>query len=552
MIELRPYQAACVEHVLAGWANGDRRQLSVMPTGTGKTICFAEILRRRREQDSRPALVIAHREELVEQARDKIENGASLRVEVEMADHRAMRSSLYELGAVVATVQTLSQEKRLNHFPPDCFGTVVVDEAHHAVASTYRRILDRFVGEDRALLLGVTATPDRKDEVALGKVFGGEPFVYEIRQAISDGWLVPIVQRLVVLQELDALREIETVAGDYHRGKLEALMEGEALLDRVAWPALREAGDRPTIVFTASVAQAYALAERLREHRSGCAQAVDGTTRREDRRKLLGDFAAGAFQFLVNCAIVTEGWDQPRVGCIVMARPTRSRALYAQMAGRGMRLHPGKQDLLLLDMVGVSEDHKLITAVDVLDGDAGDPVIAAAKQALREAGGGDVGAALDRAREELSRPKYGTLAVDPFGLEREAEGDLFADERFAILGIQEPRKDRWGGVALTGKQAAFLSGKGIGVDGLTKWQASKLIDAILLRIDGDLCTFKMARQLWRNGLPTNLPFGHARDVMSILRANRWRSNGMVEAAAKDAAAATRILEATLLSRGSLV
>jgi superfamily II DNA or RNA helicase len=194
-IELRHYQDQAIDAVLAEWAEGHRATLLVAATGLGKTTMFAELLRRRASHGR--SLVIAHREELINQAAARIEAQTGLTVGVEMADSRS--SHLQPQQVVVATMQTL-RGKRLGGFPKDAFATIVIDEAHRSLAKSYRTIADHFAG---AKLLGVTATPDRSDKLGLGAVYQSVAYQYDIAEAIADGWLVPLVQHRVHCSALD-------------------------------------------------------------------------------------------------------------------------------------------------------------------------------------------------------------------------------------------------------------------------------------------------------------------------------------------------------------
>jgi hypothetical protein len=290
----------------------------------------------------------------------------------------------------------------------------------------------------------------------------------------------------------------------------------EENLHGVAHPTVELAGDRPTMVFAATVAHAHALA-RVMQRRAGADQvvALDGTTDRELRRDALRRFGAGEFQFLVNCALFLEGFDAPRISCVSVARPTKSRILYTQAIGRGTRLHPGKRDLLVLDFEGNAGKHALVCALDVLDGNddpelrdkaralmAGDPqldilgALDGAAQAIAEA----------KRRKVLAEARYRAVDVDPF----------------QVLGIHA-HPGRWGGVPPTERQVAFLAGKGIDAVklGYDPGQARAAIDALLARQSRGLCTFKQARSLARAGLNPDMPFAEANRAIDALKANAW-------------------------------
>lgn len=497
---LRPYQVEAVEAVL-GELERVRSTLLVLPTGTGKTVTFAEIAKRVRPRGR--TLIVAHREELIRQAVDKIERFAGLRCAVEMGDERAA-SALFTPDVVVATIQTLAYARRREQFRPDEFALVVIDEAHHAVADSYKAVAAYFAG---AKVLGVTATPDRR---AMKAVFDSIAYGYDVRDAIRDGHLVPIRQKAVHVEGLD-LSNVRASRGDLDEAELEAILTEDRNLHGVAHPTLELAGDRPTMIFAASVAHARALADLINRWRPGVAVSLDGTTDREYRRAALQMFEAGQFQFLVNCQLLVEGFDAPRVSCIAMARPTRSRILYTQVLGRGLRLHPGKESCLVLDFEGNAGKHSLVCALDVLDGNDDMDVRAKARELAGEM---DVLDALDEAarqvaaerrRKVLAEARYRAVDVDPF----------------QILGASD-RAGRYGGAAPTEKQLEVLKKSGITHGEIDKGQASALIDAIFTRRREGMCTYKQARLLAQKGLNPDVTFEQARRALDLLAANRWR------------------------------
>ncbi|MCP5065996.1 MAG: DEAD/DEAH box helicase, partial [bacterium] len=354
-MQLRPYQSAALEAVRESYRRKHLSVLVVMPTGTGKTVLFAEISRLARG----PVLVLAHRQELIEQARDKISAWCDDVVAVEMGHRREFtKPDGTRPKITVASIQTLG--RRLKDVPRDAFRIVVVDEAHHATADSYRTVLDHF----NAHLLGVTATPDRSDRKPLGEVFSDVAFEYDMREAISDGWLCPIRSFLVQTQaDFSGVRKI---AGELATRDVERILTDDLHLVEIAAPILRERGERPAIVFAVSVAHARALTRVMNELADDpfFAAALDGTSPLEKRAPVLDRFRRGEIKVLVNCALFTEGFDVPKIALVAIARPILSRSFYAQMVGRGTRIAPGKKDLLVLDFVPGNCRHSLIQAVD--------------------------------------------------------------------------------------------------------------------------------------------------------------------------------------------
>lgn len=390
-IALRDYQEDAHRRIAAAEQRGARAQLGVAATGLGKTVIFATLAQARAER----ALILAHRDELITQAAGKVlevwpELGAteSTIMALRAADHPAAESAvlnsrgigIIKAGAndvhahvVVASVQTLARERRLNQLlhamsdeqvlirAADPFGLVVVDEAHHAAADSYGRILDglRAGTDDGPLLLGVTATPDRGDGLGLDRRFSEIVFSYDILWGIANGYLSDLVGRSIKLKSFD-VANVKVSRGDYDAGAAGRLMEqaGAPAVIADAWQHHGE--DRKTLVFTPTVAMAeHVTAEFV--GRGIAAAYVHGGTPEEERRDILRAFKAGSIKVLSNCAVLTEGFDEPSVGCVVIARPTKSRALYVQMVGRGTRRHPDKTNCLVLDIVGASDDHSLMT-----------------------------------------------------------------------------------------------------------------------------------------------------------------------------------------------
>jgi len=356
MLAMRPYQREAVQRVRDAYRAGRRRVLVSLPTGTGKTVIFAHFPSELRMQ--KRLLVLAHREELLVQARDKfLEIDPSLRVEIEQAGARASP----EAKVVVASVATLARSNgtRLSRLPPDDFSIVVVDEAHHAVAPTYRKVFDHFglfESDMKRLLVGFTATPRRGDRQGLGDVFEEVCYARDLRGMIGDAYLAPIAGwRVDTGVSLDGVRLRH---GDFVESQLASVVNTPERNREVVRAYRDLAGGRRAIVFCVDVAHAHAVHEAFEEThvRAG---AVWGAMPKEERRARLADFSAGAFDVVTNCNLLTEGFDEPRVDCIIMARPTRSRLLYAQMVGRGTRLHPDKNDLLVIDVADNSLKHEL-------------------------------------------------------------------------------------------------------------------------------------------------------------------------------------------------
>jgi len=349
--ELRDYQREAISAVIRTRKSGTRRMVVVLPTGAGKTVIFSELVRLAR----RPVLVLAHRGELVTQAADKIRRALgsdprSQRVAIEQADQHAPDDA----HVVIASIRSLHDRRLARLMAARRFGLVVYDECHHAPADDNQRVLrtlGAFEPDWPGTLLGFTATPVRGDGQGLDKVFESVAYSRSLPDLIRAGFLSPLRGfRVATAADLESVRPT--------RGDLDetALAEAIDIEDRNALVArsIQElARDRRTLAFCVTVAHARRLMRAL--NAVGVpAGMVWGAMRPEDRAGTLAAFRAGRLQALTNVGVLTEGFDDPGVSCVAMARPTRSSGLYTQCVGRGTRLHPGKSDCLVLDFVDLS------------------------------------------------------------------------------------------------------------------------------------------------------------------------------------------------------
>ena len=513
-MQLRDYQLNAADSAIRKLVcENDHGTLLVLPTGTGKTIVFSNVARRWIDGRGERVLVLAHRKELIEQARDKLLMSTDL-VDWQVGIERASSRSVSAQPVVVGSVQTLQGSKRLARFPRGAFGLIVIDEAHHVPATGYRKVLNHF---GQAKRLGVTATPYRLDGENLGSWFDSYAFQYELAQAIGDGWLVPIVARRVLLEGLDLTR-VKRTAGDFNKKALAGVMERRTLVEEVVQPSLEHAGERPTIVFASSVEHARSLVERFNSHRSGCARSVDGSLASTEREAILRDFSEGRFQFLANCELLTEGVDIPRVACVAMARPTQSRALYMQALGRGTRLlgtsleesrSRGKEDLLVLDFVGLTAKHRAVDVLEVLVPGLPTAAREKAEERLREGG-----QPLDVAHEEEIRLREQAQPAKPIKVRYQ----LSAPRDILQLSLEDAEVDS----SATDEQVTDLRRLGFSkADRLTCRQAEQVIRALRQRRNLGLCTYKQAIQLRRYGLDPNLTFDEARAAISAIAAANW-------------------------------
>lgn len=347
---LRPYQTEALDAVLSNYDKGITKQLVVLPTGAGKTVIFSQmpIIK----PDCLPMLVLAHRAELLDQAKSKIEaSNPELTVEIEQAERKAGH-----VDVVVASVATLGRNgtPRIEEYPKDYFKSIIIDEAHHAAAPTYRRIIDYF---NPSLLLGVTATPQRSDSTRLIDVFQEIVYYKSIQDLIEDGWLSPLVGYRVK-SNVD-ITNVEIRNGDYVQDQLEEAIDTPERNAHVVATYLNLANNEKTIVFASGVKHAENLALSFRQASVETAVIV-GTTPRQEREEILAQFAMGKISVIVNVGVLTEGFDEPSLQAIILAKPTRSTLLYTQIVGRGTRLFEGKEHCKIIDIADTTKGKKPI------------------------------------------------------------------------------------------------------------------------------------------------------------------------------------------------
>ncbi|MFT4107716.1 MAG: DEAD/DEAH box helicase [Lacrimispora sp.] len=344
-MELRPYQSEAKAAIFEEWDKGVKRTLLVLPTGCGKTIVFAKVAEDCVRRGNR-VLIMAHRGELLEQAADKIGKATGLGCATEKAEESCL-GSWFRIA--VGSVQSLMREKRLKQFPADYFNTIIIDEAHHCLSDSYQKILDYFKG---ANILGVTATPDRGDMRNLGECFDSLAYEYTLPKAIKAGYLSPI-KALTLPLKLD-LSGVGMQSGDFKSGDIATALD--PYLYQIADEMEKYCKERKTVVFLPLVKTSQKFRDILNEKGFRAAE-VNGDSK--DRAEILAAYERGDYNVLCNSMLLTEGWDCPSVDCIVVLRPTKVRSLYSQMVGRGTRLFPGKDHLLLLDFLWHTERHEL-------------------------------------------------------------------------------------------------------------------------------------------------------------------------------------------------
>lgn len=347
-ITLRPYQQEALDSINTYYDKGVKRQLVVLPTGAGKTVIFSHLPQTK--TNSVPMLVLAHRAELLTQAKTKIGwSNPDLSIEIEQGENVAGHSDV-----VVASVPTLgrAESERILKYPKNYFKSIVIDEAHHAAAPTYRRILDYFEAD---FVLGVTATPQRSDKTRLTDVFDEIVYYKTIQDLIQEKWLCPLVgYRIKTDTDISG---VATNDGDYIASQLEDVIDNPTRNATIVAAYHKLVPQAKAIVFCAGIQHANNVALSFRESQVAT-EVIIGETDAQEREAILARFASGETKVLVNVGVLTEGFDEPTVQAIILARPTRSTLLYTQIVGRGTRLHESKQHCTILDIADTTKGKK--------------------------------------------------------------------------------------------------------------------------------------------------------------------------------------------------
>ena len=514
MFQLRPYQAEAKQAILSAWDGGQQKTLLVLPTGCGKTVVFSSVTETQVDKGHR-VLIMAHRGELLEQAADKLRQASGIHSVLEKAGSTSLGSPL---PVTVGSVQSLAQPARLARFPGDYYQDIIVDEAHHCLSESYRRVLDHFPG---ANVLGVTATPDRGDKKDLGEYFDSLAYEYSMASAIREGYLCPIKAQMIPLK-LD-ISSVGISNGDFAVNEIGHALE--PYLMQIAKEMAEYCKGRKTVAFLPLISTSQKFCAMLNDAGLKAAE-INGYS--EDRSEILADFEAGKYDVLCNSMLLTEGWDCPSVDCVVVLRPTKIRSLYQQMVGRGMRLSPGKDHLLLLDFLWMTERHDLCKPSSLFAKDA------------------KIAEIMDRNIEEDED------GVDLMEVEEEAERDVLAEREAALARELEEMRNRkrklvdplqyalsiaaedlanyvptfsWEMAPPSEKQLAFLERRGIFAESVRNaGLASLLIDKLKRRQDEGLATPKQIRCLERYGFRQvgTWQFDDASALISRLANNRWR------------------------------
>lgn len=516
-MKLRDYQQEAREAIQAEWEKGVKKTLLVLPTGCGKTIVFSKVIEDRVRKGER-VLILAHRSELLDQASDKLEKSTGLKAAMEKAEESCL-GSWYRV--VVGSVQTLQRPKRLSQFSKSYFDTIIVDEAHHSISDGYQRVLTHFSDSN---VLGVTATPDRGDMRNLGSYFDSLAYEYTLPKAIKHGYLSPIKALTIPLQ-LD-LSKVSMQSGDFKASEIGTALD--PYLEQIAAEMWKNCRDRKTVVFLPLVKTSQKFRDILNDTGFRAAE-VNGESC--DRAEILNDFENDKYNVLCNSMLLTEGWDCPTVDCIVVLRPTKVRALYSQMVGRGTRLAEGKTELLLLDFLWHTERHELCRPASLICENeevakkmtenleeasvAGMPIdIEEAEKAASEDVVAQREEALAKQLEEMRKRKK--KLVDPLQFEMSIQAEDLSGYVPSF---------GWEMAPPSAKQVKTLEKMGILPDQIDNaGKAQKLLERLQMRRNEGLTTPKQIRFLEGRGFKHvgMWSFETAKSMIDRIAANNWR------------------------------
>lgn len=603
----RDYQKRSIIGAFNCWDTASSTLIN-LATGLGKTFCGVTICDLWEKHKDGRILWIAHRKELIEQAAATIARLTGQYPETEMGEQRANSYGLLaDSNIVVASIQTLNagykcsrcdgtggiltecpdcsgegegcqnqlceqrgtvpsdidcpfclggKVRRVQKFKPSEFGLIVTDECHHASSSSYRRVQKWFNKNPHNKLLGLTATVDRSDGTAIGPIFQTTAISIGLCEGIDLGWLVPITQQAVSCEHMD-FSHIRTNR-DFNDKNIEEVLIAEETLHEMVAPTVEVAEDRRTLVFCVDKTHTKKVCELINRYKPGSARYVLGCTSEDVRAKNFTDHKNGVFQFLVNCGVTTEGYDDPGIQVVAVMRPTKSRPLYEQMIGRGTRpltapteLTPEerkaaiaagpKTGCLILDFVGNSGRHKLVTTLDLFDGKYPQPLIDRAKRIKEETEEElPTEELLRRAQEQIDEEekrqkeeaeakrleflkakeaKYRLESIDPFAWWDVLPQRMSAEKR------GEPASDAQTGALMKMGVEPFK------LQNISKSQASVMLESLAERKQKGLASYKQARLLRRNGMSADVSFAQARKIIDTLAANHWRMTDAIRSMA---------------------
>lgn len=490
-MKLRPYQEEAISAIQDRW-NEWQRELLVLPTGCGKTVVFNTVA----HNQPGNVLILAHRDELIEQARDKyFRMFGFLPGKIKAAETNIQR-------VTVGSVQTMMRRDYTG-----LFQCVIVDEAHHSISDSYQSVLGQF---PEAKVLGVTATPDRGDKKSLSRYYDGIAYEYGLKQAVSEGYLCNITARTVPL-EID-MSDVKVSCGDFQVDSVAETLE--PYLPKIAEAIQIYASARKTVIFCPLISIAQELAEMIPGARE-----VNGMS--ADRKETLEWFdKAGPGSVLCNAMLLTEGWDCPSVDCVVVLRPTKIRSLYAQMIGRGTRISPGKENLLILDFLWLCKKHNLCKPAHLIADNEEDIANVNKRSEEYEI---DLFDAVTDAEEQRRSALAAALAQ-----QKKKKSKLINPlDAFTILDDVELLDYEplfaWEEAEATEAQVRALENWGFDADGITRGFACKIIGKMIKRRAEGKATIKQINLLRSKGYdPIDWTFEQASKKIGQLAAVNWQ------------------------------
>ncbi len=550
MITLRPFQTEHSQTIVKAFDDGAKRVLLPLATGTGKTTIGVEVSRLMMPKGR--VIFVTNLTELNIQAVNRYTEMLGIFPAIEKAELYSPEAAWNKSPIVVASIQTLisgpSGKLRMHRFDPSEFALVIIDEAHHATSPSYRTFIDYFSTAPNVKFLGLTATPDRADEKALGQIFDSVPCEMYMREAVEQGWIVDHRSDLIQIEGLDYSKCRRTAGELNGRDLEESLLQEEPLYGMVDG-IIRRSGDRPTIVFAHRVRQAALMAELINRYLSRidnpAAVHVSGTTCDIDRQECIGGFKTGKYQYLVQVGICREGFDSPRAACVAMCSPCLSRPKYEQMLGRGTRPLPGvidpypdsaedriqaiaasdKPDLMVLDFVGNSGRHRIVNAVDIFAGEYDDEVVELAIRKARDHDGSvDPRKVLSDAEREIRDIRRRKQERRMQHMTPKAKYSVRRVSPWDVLDIVPWRVKPWD----TNRKPTdpmvncLRNFKVPNPEKLEYHAAKQLIGTLIQRRKDKKCTYKQAALLGRHGLPTDVGFEQASAWIDEVAKNSWR------------------------------
>lgn len=511
---LRPYQIKALQGA-AKQLETVQSTLICSPTGTGKTVMFCAAAKSCVDRGGR-VIVLVDRTELVHQTCRSMRQWTGIMPEVEQADQAASVNDYTAQPIVVATVQTLRSQKgkRRERFNPDKFDLLICDESHLAICPSTLKTIDWFRQNKNLKVMGFTATPKREDKKSLGILFDTCAFEYSIGDATKDGWLVPCKGRIVHIESLD-FSKMSGGKKDWTANQIAKYMEVNEVILGTAQAVIDKAGDKQTLVFCARVAHAELVAKRINFLEPGTAAVVSGETPKSERRYIIDQFNAGQIKRIVNCGVLTTGFDSPKVEVIVNARPTKSWSLFTQIVGRALRPLPGIVDGIdtaegrrgaisksgkphaeIISIVGRDYCMELAGPVDVLAGDMARPEVVERAKELMEEGVESPEDALILAEEEIDAEIRESRQLEDAPIRVHAS---YTEESINLYSPGEFKAAQNSEIDVpTQRQVAFLLAAGFTVREMRGWSGqmvSNAVDAVRQRHSDGLATKKQCNVL---------------------------------------------------------